>query len=85
MTMNVAEYGSQRWEKPLKVNFETIIRGLKNNIFDWDQVWNPFHIHICKNHLQRKNGEQKLMEKMLFDICALPIIEPNDYFVPLHW
>ena len=38
MTMNVAEYGSQRWEKPLKVNFETIIRGLKNNIFDWDQV-----------------------------------------------
>ena len=37
-TMNMAEYGSQRSEQPQNVNFEPTIRGLRNDIFDWDQV-----------------------------------------------
>ena len=36
--MNMAEYGSRRSEQPQNVNFEPIIRGLKNDILDWDQV-----------------------------------------------
>ena len=40
VTLNRAEYGSQRSD----VNFEPIIRGLDNDIFDWEQVKNPFHI-----------------------------------------
>ena len=51
-TMNMAEYGSQRSEKPQNVNFEPIIKGFKNDIFDWDRVYNPFH--ICKIQLQKK-------------------------------
>ena len=39
--MNVAEYtslvGSQRAEQPENVNFEPIIRRLKNDIFYWEQ------------------------------------------------
>ena len=44
MTLNRAEYGSQRSDQPESVNFEPIIRGLKSDIFDLDQVQNPFHI-----------------------------------------
>ena len=33
VTMNVAEYGSQRSDQPENVNFEPIIRGLKSDIF----------------------------------------------------
>ena len=33
VTMNMAEYGSKRLE-PQNVNFESIIRGLKNDIFE---------------------------------------------------
>ena len=40
MIMNMAEYGSQRSDQPENVNFEPIIRGLKNDNFDWDQVKN---------------------------------------------
>ena len=44
--MNMAEYivGSQQLQQPENVNFEPIIRGLKNDNFDLDQVQNPFHI-----------------------------------------
>ena len=34
VTMNTAEYGSQRSDQPENVNFEPITRGLKSNIFD---------------------------------------------------
>ena len=30
VTMNIAEYGSQRSEQPMNVKFDPIIRGLKN-------------------------------------------------------
>ena len=33
-----AIYGSQRPEQPVNVNFKLIIRGLKSDIFDWEQV-----------------------------------------------
>ena len=36
MTMNMAEYGSQRSDQPENINFEQIIRGLKSDIFDGD-------------------------------------------------
>ena len=36
--MNMAEYGSRQLQQPVNVNFEPIIRGLKSDIFDWDQV-----------------------------------------------
>ena len=36
--MNMAEYGSQRSDKPENVNSEPITRGLKNDNFDWDQL-----------------------------------------------
>ena len=36
--MNMAEYDSHRSKQPQNVNFEPIIRGLKNYILDWDQV-----------------------------------------------
>ena len=36
--MNRAEYGSQQSDQPEDVNFEPIIRGVKSDIFDWDQV-----------------------------------------------
>ena len=39
VTLNMAEYGSQRPDQPENVNFEPIIRGLKSDIFDSDQVW----------------------------------------------
>ena len=48
----MAEYGSRRPQQPANVNFETIIRGLKSDTFDWDQMKNPFH--ICKIQLQKK-------------------------------
>ena len=39
VTLNRAEYGSQRSDQPENVNFEPIIiRGLKNDNFDWGQV-----------------------------------------------
>ena len=38
ITMNMAEYGSRRSEQPQNVIFEPIIRRLKSDIFDWDQV-----------------------------------------------
>ena len=34
VTLNTAEYGSQRLDQPENVNFEPIIRGLKSDIFD---------------------------------------------------
>ena len=36
--MIMAEYGSRRSKQPENVNFEPTIRGLKIDIFDWDQV-----------------------------------------------
>ena len=36
--MNMTEYGSQWPEQPANVNFEPIIRGLKSDVFDRDQV-----------------------------------------------
>ena len=43
--------------------FEPIIRGIKSDIFDWDQVQNPFH--ICKIQLQKKkSGVKKCLEIM---------------------
>ena len=56
--MNMAEYGSRRSEQPQNVNFEPIIKGFKNDIFDWDRVYNPFH--ICKIQLQKKQNWVKL-------------------------
>ena len=45
VTMNMAEYGSRRSQQPENVNLEPIVRGLKNDNFDyWDQVLNPFHV-----------------------------------------
>ena len=38
VTLNRAEYGSQRSDQPENVNFEPIMRGLKSDIFDGDQV-----------------------------------------------
>ena len=46
VTRNMAEYivGSQQLQQPENVNFDPIIRGLKNDNFDLDQVFkeNPF-------------------------------------------
>ena len=50
----MTEYGSRWSQQPANVNFEPIIGGLKSVIFDWDQVWNLFH--ICNIQLQKKNG-----------------------------
>ena len=36
--MNMAKYGSRRSQQPEIVNFEPIVRGLKGDIFDRDQV-----------------------------------------------
>ena len=36
--INTAEYASRRPQQPTNVNFEPITRGLKSDIFDWDQV-----------------------------------------------
>ena len=44
VTLNRAEYGGQQSDQPENVNFEPIIRGLKNDNFYWEQVQNPFHI-----------------------------------------
>ena len=52
VTMNMAKYGSRGSQQPENVNFEPIIRELKIDIFDWDQVLNPFH--ICRIQLQKK-------------------------------
>ena len=38
VTLSRAEYGSQRSDQPENVNFDSIIRGLKNDHFEWDQV-----------------------------------------------
>ena len=38
VTLNRAEYGSQWSDQPEDVNFEPIMRGLKSDIFDRDQV-----------------------------------------------
>ena len=38
VTLNMAEYGSQRPEQPQIVNFEPIIRGLKSDIFE-EKKW----------------------------------------------
>ena len=38
VTLNRDEYGSQRTDQPENVNFEPIIRGLKDDDFDWDQL-----------------------------------------------
>ena len=47
----------------MNVNFEPIIRGLKSDIFDWDQVQNPFH--ICKIQLQKKKSGVKKCLKIM--------------------
>ena len=36
--LNMAKYGCRRSKQPENVNFEPIIRGLKSDTFDWDQV-----------------------------------------------
>ena len=36
--MDMAEYDFRRSQQPDNVNFEPIIRGLKSDIFYWDQV-----------------------------------------------
>ena len=67
MTMNMAEYGSQRL-KPQNVSFESIIRGLKKISFK-----NPFHIY--KIQLQKKNNggfkmeNGKVMKNFQFFSC----------------
>ena len=38
VTLNSAEDGSQWSDQPENVNFEPIIRGLKDDDFDWDQL-----------------------------------------------
>ena len=56
--MNMAEYGSQRPQQLANVNFEPVIRGLKSDIFDWDQVKNPYYVSFnCK-----KRGVKKWTE-----------------------
>ena len=61
VTLNRAEYASRRSQQPKNVNFEPIKRGLKSDIFDWDQVLNPFH--ICRIQLQKKkSGVKKSLE-----------------------
>ena len=40
--------GSQRSEQPNNINFEPIIRGFRNDIFDWDQVKYPLHVYMQK-------------------------------------
>ena len=60
MTLNRAEYGSQRSDQPENVNFEPIIKGLKIDNFDWDQVQNPFH--KSKIQLQKKKKWGKRMD-----------------------
>ena len=63
--MNMAKSGSRRSQQPENVNFEPILRGLKSDIFDWDQVSNPFH--ICRIQLQKKkSGVKKCLE-----ICVI--------------
>ena len=37
LTLKGAEHDSQRSEQPENDNFEPIIRGLKNDNFDWNQ------------------------------------------------
>ena len=36
--MNRAEYGRQQLDQLENINFEPITRGLKSDIFDWEQV-----------------------------------------------
>ena len=38
MWLNILVVGSQQLQQPENVNFEPIIRGLKNDTFDLDQV-----------------------------------------------
>ena len=42
--MNIAEYGSRRSQQPKNVNFEPIIRRLKIDLFDRDQM---YFLWIC--------------------------------------
>ena len=56
--MNMAEYGSWRPQQPANVNFEPIIRGLKNDIFDRDCFI------ICKIQLQKKKSGVKNVWKL---------------------
>ena len=65
MTLNRAEYGSQRLDQPENINFEPIVRGLKSDIFDRDQVQKPFH--ICRIQLQKK----KVGQKNVWKLCPL--------------
>ena len=60
-TLNRAEYGSQRSDLPKNVNFEPIIRGLKSDNFNWDQVWKMkirfIYVRFnCKRKSEVKNG-----------------------------
>ena len=53
--MNMAEYGSQRWEQPENVNFESIIIGLKIDILLRPRVKSVSYVRFnCK----RKKWEQ---------------------------
>ena len=36
--MNMAKYGHRQSQQPENVNFESVIRGLKSDIFNRDQV-----------------------------------------------
>ena len=59
--MKMAEYSSRQLEQTENVIFEPVIRGLKSDIFDWDQVQNPFH--LCKSRLQKKkSGVKKCLD-----------------------
>ena len=59
MTMNMAEYGSQRL-KPQNVNCESIIRGLKKISFK-----NPFHIYKIQLQKKIKGVAKWKMEKVM--------------------
>ena len=43
-SLHMAEYGSRRSQQPANVNFEPILKGLESDIFDSDQVSNPFPV-----------------------------------------
>ena len=48
----------RQFQANANVNFEPIIRGLKNDIFDWDcEIW--FKIQLQKKKMWSKNGWKK--------------------------
>ena len=63
----------------MNVNFESIMRGLKSDIFDWDQVLNSFH--ICRIQLQKKKSGVKNVWKFV----PFWLFEPVPYLLLLSY